>query len=202
MTLRVAPLTGDHIAAALPALARLRVTVFRDWPYLYDGSFAYEEKYLARLAAARGAIVVAAHDGEEVVGCATAAPMAEVEAEFAKPFQARGIDIARIFYCGESVLLPAYRGRGLGHAFFDHREAQARRLRNTTPGGPFSHIAFCAVMRPHEHPLRPKDYVPLDAFWRKRGYAKAEGLVCRFAWKDIDQSVETEKPMQFWMREL
>jgi GNAT superfamily N-acetyltransferase len=196
MTVLVAPLIGRDIAAGLPALARLRIAVFRDWPYLYDGSLAYEEKYLAKLAAAEGAIVAAAYDGETIVGCATAAPMAEVEAEFAEPFLARGFDIGRIFYCGESVLLPAYRGRGLGHAFFDHREAQARAL------GHFTHVAFCAVVRPDDHLLRPKDYVPLDGFWQKRGYTKVDGLVARFKWKDIDQPAETEKPMQFWMRAL
>jgi GNAT superfamily N-acetyltransferase len=196
MTIRVAPLTGRDIAAALPALARLRIGVFRDWPYLYDGSLAYEEKYLAKLAAAEGTIVVAAYDGAEIVGCATAAPMAELEAQLAEPFQARGMDIARIFYCGESVLLPAYRGRGLGHAFFDHREAQAMGL------GRFTHVAFCAVVRSESHPLRPKDYVPLDAFWGRRGYARADGIVGRFTWKDIDQPDATEKPMQFWMRAL
>jgi hypothetical protein len=46
------------------------------------------------------------------------------------------------------------------------------------------------------------DYVPLDAFWRRRGYAPVEGAVARFAWKDIDQPAETEKPLQFWMRQL
>ncbi len=196
MTLRIAPLTGTAMTDALPALARLRIAVFRDWPYLYDGTLAYEEKYLAKLAAARGAIIVAACDGAEIVGCATAAPITEVEAELSAPFRAHGYDIARIYYCSESVLLPAYRGRGVGHAFFDEREAQARRL------GGYTHAAFCAVIRPADHPLRPKDYVPLDAFWQKRGYAKANALIGRFSWKDIDQPAETEKPMQFWMRTL
>jgi GNAT superfamily N-acetyltransferase len=196
MTVSVRPLTGSALADALPAVARLRIAVFRDWPYLYDGSLAYEERYLARLAAADGAVIVAASDGGDIVGCATAAPLAEVEEDFAAPFEARGLDIARLFYCGESVLLPAWRGRGLGHAFFDHREAQARAL------GGFTHITFCAVVRPDDHPLRPQGYTGLDAFWLKRGYAKAEGLLGLFAWKDIDQSAETEKPMQFWMRPL
>ena len=196
MTVRVLPLTGKDLAAALPALARLRIAVFRDWPYLYDGSLAYEEKYLARLVAADGAVMVAACDGEAIVGCATAAPLALAGEEFAAPFRARGLNPAGFFYCGESVLLPAWRGRGLGHAFFDRREAQARAL------GGFTHIAFCAVVRPEDHPLRPKNYSPLDAFWKKRGYAKAEGLVCRFAWKDVDQPAETEKTMQFWIKPL
>ena len=46
MTIRVAPLTGAAIIPALPALARLRITVFRDWPYLYDGAMTYEQGYL------------------------------------------------------------------------------------------------------------------------------------------------------------
>lgn len=196
MTVRVAPLTGRDLAEALPAVARLRIAVFRDFPYLYDGTLEYEEKYLSKLAAARGAVIVAAYDGADIVGCATAAPLAEVEREFAEPFRARGMDVARVFYCGESVLLPRYRGQGLGHAFFDHREAQARSL------GGFTQSAFCAVVRAADHPLRPKDYVPLDAFWEKRGYRKAEGMLGHFAWKDVDRPGETEKVMQFWMKAL
>ena len=196
MTVRVEPLSGEALARGLPALARLRIAVFRDWPYLYDGSLDNEQAYLAKLAAAPGAVIVAASDGDEIIGCATAAPLAEVEGEFSAPLSAKGYDLATVLYCGESVLLPAYRGQGLGHAFFDQREAHARRL------GGLIRSAFCAVVRPNDHPLRPADYVPLDAFWSKRGYAKVDGLVGSFAWKDIDQPGETAKPMQYWMREL
>jgi GNAT superfamily N-acetyltransferase len=196
MTVRVVPLTGPDLAQGLPAAARLRISIFRDWPYLYDGTMDYEHAYLSKFAAAAGAVIVAAFDGDDIVGCATAAPLAEVEAEFAEPFRARGYDVSRIFYCGESVLLRSYRGRGLGHAFFDYREARAREL------GGFTGVTFCAVARPDDHPLRPKAYVPLDAFWRRRGYRSVEGLICHFGWKDIDQPVETKKPMQFWMKAL
>jgi GNAT superfamily N-acetyltransferase len=196
MTVRVEPLVGEALRRSLPAVARLRMAVFRSWPYLYDGTLEYEQTYLGRLAAAPGAVIVAACDGDEIIGCATAAPLAEVEGEFSEPLVAKGYDIASLLYCGESVLLPAYRGRGLGHAFFDQREAHGRNL------GGLTHSTFCAVQRPADHPLRPKDYVPLDAFWTKRGYAKVDGLVGTFAWKDIDQPDETAKPMQYWMREL
>jgi GNAT superfamily N-acetyltransferase len=196
MSVRIAPLTGVALPGGLAAVARLRIAVFRAWPYLYDGSLAYEAEYLETFAAAEGAVIVAAYDGEEIIGCATGAPLEAVEGEFAAPFRAAGRDVARIFYCGESVLLPGYRGQGIGHAFFDHREAQARAL------GRFRQVAFCSVVRPPDHPLRPADYVPLEAFWRKRGYAMVDGLVGSFTWKDIDQSTETAKPMQFWMRDL
>lgn len=196
MNIPVARLTGLDLKAALPELARLRMTVFRDWPYLYDGTLDYEEAYLAKLAAGRGALVVAAYDDRRMIGAATGAPLAGQAEEFAAPFQARGFDIGRIFYFGESVLLKPYRGRGLGHAFFDEREAHAR------DAGPFTHTAFCGVVRPDNHPMRPADYVPLDAFWRKRGYEKMDGMVASFAWKDIGETAETAKPMQFWMKAI
>jgi GNAT superfamily N-acetyltransferase len=196
MTVRVEPLVGDALARGLPALARLRITVFRSWPYLYDGTLDYEQAYLHKLSAAPGAVIVAASDGDEIIGCATAAPLDEVEGAFSAPLAMSGYNVGRMLYCGESVLLPAYRGQGLGHAFFDEREAHGRTL------GGLTHSTFCGVVRPEDHPLRPTDYVPLDAFWLKRGYVKVEGLVGSFAWKDIDQADETAKPMQYWMREL
>jgi GNAT superfamily N-acetyltransferase len=192
----VARLTGASLHSALPELARLRIMVFRDWPYLYDGSLEYEQGYLAKLAAAEGAVVVAAFDGDAMIGAATGSPMIGQAAEFAAPFKAQGFDIERIFYFGESVLLKDYRGQGLGHAFFDHREAHARQA------GPFTHTAFCGVVRPDDHPMRPADYVPLDAFWRKRGYERMEGMLASFAWKDIGEAAETKKPMQFWMKAI
>ena len=196
MALEVRSLTGPDLVAVLPALARLRMVVFRDWPYLYDGSLAYEEDYLAKFAAAKGAVCIAAYDGPEIIGASTGQPMVETDIEFIEPFEKAGYDIARVFYCGESVLLADYRGHGLGHAFFDGREAQARRL------GGFATSTFCRVVRPDNHPLKPKDYRPLDPFWRKRGYAPVEGLVATYVWKDVDQPEATPKTMQFWVKQL
>lgn len=196
MTIPVAPLTGTAFADALPDLARLRMTVFRDWPYLYDGTLEYEQGYLRKFSESPGAVIVAASDGPRIVGAATASPMVGHADAFAEPFRARGYDVSRIFYFGESVLLREYRGRGIGHAFFDRREAHARSL------GGYTHTTFCAVVRPPDHPMKPLDYVPLDAFWQRRGYTRMEGLVGHYAWWDIGDAEETAKPMQFWMKAL
>jgi len=196
MAILVEPLIGPALAAALPALARLRIEVFRAFPYLYDGTTEYEAWYLGRFARIEGAVVVAAFDAEELVGAATAAPLAGELDAFRRPLAERGFDVDRIFYFAESVLRPRYRGRGIGHQFFDRREAHARQLAG------FTHATFCAVVRPEDHPARRGDYRALDAFWRGRGYAPVEGLTTTFEWKEIGEERATAKTMQFWIKAL
>lgn len=193
--MKVRVLTGDQLDDALDDVARLRITVFRDWPYLYDGDFDYERRYLQAYQNSENAILVGAYDGDWLVGASTGAPLMDHAKDFADAFRDRDLDMSRIFYCAESVLLPKYRGRGIGHTFFDLRERHAR-------AQGFDHICFCSVQRPNDHPMRPDTYRALDAFWEKRGYAPEPGLIASFSWKDVDQSVETRKPLQFWMRKL
>ena len=191
----VRPLVGPERDAALEDVARLRIAVFRDWPYLYDGDLEYERAYLEPYRDNPRAALIGAFDSDRLVGAATGTPLEDHADEFGGALAGIGVPMAQVFYCAESVLLPAYRGLGIGHRFFDERESHARALGRT-------HVAFCAVQRPADHPARPAGYRPLDAFWRARGYAPVPGAIARFAWRDLGDSVETEKPLQFWMRAL
>ncbi|NBD29227.1 MAG: GNAT family N-acetyltransferase [Alphaproteobacteria bacterium] len=191
----VRPLTGADLEQALPDVAWLRMAVFRDWPYLYDGSFDYEHSYLQSYRDSAGAILVGAFDGARLVGAATGTPMEDHAEDFARAFEGQGLALTDIFYCAESVLLPEYRGQGVGHAFFDAREEHARALGRT-------YSAFCGVIRPYDHPMKPEGYRPLDDFWRKRGYEKLPGVVAHFDWTDLGDAEQTSKPLQFWMRRL
>lgn len=186
-------LTGADLDAALDDVAALRIRVFRDWPYLYDGDVAYERRYLETYRTSPGAVLVGAFEGDRLVGAATGTPLAEHADEFAEAFEATDIEISSVFYCAESVLLAGYRGQGIGHRFFDLREAHAKALG-------FDRSAFCAVIRPANHPLKLKSYRPLDGFWQARGYRPLPGVVAKFGWKDLDAKEETFKPMQFWLK--
>ncbi|MCR9135740.1 MAG: GNAT family N-acetyltransferase [Alphaproteobacteria bacterium] len=193
VTLRT--LTGDALKAALDDLAMLRITVFREWPYLYEGDLDYERRYLSKFAASDGAVIIGAFDGDRLVGAATGAPLIDHFDDFAEPFQKAGLLPEHYFYFGESVLLADYRGQGIGVRFFTEREVAARR-------NGFDRVVFCGVIRPDDHPSRSANYVPLDGFWRNRGYRPMPGMICEFSWRDIGDAHETPKPMQFWTREL
>lgn len=187
MTVDVIRATGADLAGYLDALAALRIAVFREPPYRYDGDLAYETRYLATYAASPEALVVIARDGGRVVGASTALPLLAHGDDVVPPLARAGYDPARVYYFGESVLEPAYRGRGLGARFFVEREARARELGYAT-------AAFCAVERPDHS----GDY----GLWRRAGFTRRLDIVGQMRWRDVGASEETAKPMVFWTKEL
>jgi GNAT superfamily N-acetyltransferase len=186
--------SGDELVNYIPELARLRIEVFRDFPYLYDGSYDYEKTYLQTYIDTPESVIILALDDDKVVGASTALPMRHETESLKQPFIEQGYNLDEVFYCSESVLDKSYRGLGLGVRFFEQREAHAAEL------GGFKYITFCCVQRPLDHPRRPADYVPLDQFWHKRGYVKHPELKTTYTWKDLDDSEETPKPMTFWLK--
>ncbi len=188
--------TGDQIHPYLDELARLRIEVFKEYPYLYDGSIDYETEYLTSYAACPESLVVGAFRDDSLVGASTGLPMTDAAEEFKAPFSAQGQDVDRIFYFGESVMKKACRGTGIYARFFAEREGYARSL------GRFDRVCFCAVERPGDHPGRPSGYRPLDDYWNRRGYTRHPDFSTRFLWKDLDESEESPKKMVFWIKPL
>lgn len=196
MSVSTQVVTGRNLLPYIADLARLRIEVFRAYPYLYAGTEDYEARYLQTYIQADNAMAVLALADGQVIGASTGVPMRNESETFKLPFIEAGIDPNSLFYCGESVLLPAFRGRGIYQTFFQQRENFARRL----PG--LRHICFCGVVRPGEHPLKPADYQSLDPVWRHFGYQPRPDLIAHFPWQDIDQSEPTQHPMMFWMKDL
>ena len=191
----IVAVTGRAIEAHLDALAALRLAVFQEYPYLYLGDREYEQRYLASYAETAAGLVVLALDAGRVVGASTALPLAQHSDEVVPPLERAGFPAASVYYFGESVLERPYRGRGLGRAFFEHRERRARELG-------FRTAAFCAVERPADHPRRPPGYCGHDELWTSCGFHRRPDITATFSWRDLDEPGESAKPMTFWIKEL
>jgi hypothetical protein len=194
-SLKIRTFRGSDIKPYLADIARLRIEVFREFPYLYDGSQEYEEKYLSTYIDSPESIAVLVFDNDAIVGASTALPLADETEEFRRPFLREGIDPDSVFYCGESILRKAWRGHGIYPEFFRLREEAAY-------SGSFDLISFCAVDRPDNHPLKPHDYRPLDPVWQKFGYTRHPELHTTYRWKDLGDEEESDKPMIFWLKPL
>ena len=187
---------GAEITPHINALAQLRITVFREYPYLYSGSLDYEKNYLKTYVNSPSSIAVLVFDESRIVGASTGLPLKDETQEFKKPFEDHMFDIESIFYCGESILLKPYRGRGLYSEFFSRREKHAATLEL------IDKITFCSVSRPENHPLKPRHYRPLNPVWEKFGYKEQPHLNTRYTWQDVNEQDESPKKMVFWLKKL
>lgn len=193
--LKIICLKGQKALPFISDLAQLRIKIFREYPYLYEGDVEYENNYLRTYVDCSESFIVLVKDKERVVGVSTAVPLQFEMAECKKPFLDHGMVITEIFYLGESVLLPEYRGQGIYKSFFKERESAAREYGAKT-------TAFCAVERSEQDLRKPKDYVPLDTIWRHFGYEKHPELCAYFEWKEIGEKAQSPKPMHFWLKRL
>lgn len=187
---------GAEIQSVINDLAELRITIFRDFPYLYDGTFEYEKNYLQTYVKSQKSFLFAVYDNDKMVGATTCIPLADETPDVQEPFVKAGMDLSKFFYFGESILLSQYRGLGHGHRFFDEREAHVRSF------GEFGTTCFCSVVRDEEHFAKPADYQPLDTFWCKRGYEKQPQLKSQFQWLDIGETEESFKTMIYWSKQI
>jgi len=196
MSIDIRRFSGSGAHPYIKDLARLRIEVFREFPYLYDGNYDYESDYLHRYLEVPDCVVVIALDDDRVVGVSTGLPLAAEKDGVKQPFIKQEYDPGEVFYFGESVLERSYRGKGVGVRFFEEREAHVRSLNR------FEYTTFCAVQREIDHHRQPGDYIPLDRFWTKRGYRRHPELHTTFSWQDLDEQSESPKPMVFWLKRI
>jgi len=168
--------------------------VFREFPYLYAGSLAYEESISPPTPGAPQRAVIV-RDGGRVVGASTGLPLVAETAEFARPS-------SRMATAGGDLLLRRigmlreYRGRGLYREFF----AGANGMR--APSAGFRWMALCGVVRPENHPGDPPTTCRSMRIWQKFGYTRSSELVTQYEWQDLDETAPSAKDMLFWLKAL
>lgn len=185
-------LTGPAILQHLDEVARLRMSVFSEYPYRYSGDVSYERDYLKPLATSTHAVVVLARSGGRIIGASTAYPLTEAAPELQKPFAENGTDLSTVFYFGESVVEPQFRGAGIGKEFF------MRRIGHSAQSEQFETYTFCAIERPNGSPPAPDDYRSPVLLWQRMGFERQPQLQANLAWREHGDSEPKVHTMTFW----
>ncbi len=188
-------LTGSAVENCLEELATLRINIFHEYPYLYDGCREDELKYLRLYMGTPEAFVLSATDSGAMIGAATGIPLRYEQETMINPFAGTSYRVDELFYIGEVLFYPLYRDRGLGIRLLGRIEEYVRNLGN------YRYLTCATVERPENHEQRPESYVPIDRFLGRTGFIKLPGITTSFAWKEIDGS-NREHPMQFWVKDL
>lgn len=188
-------LTGTAIADVLDDLATLRLEIFQEYPYLYEGRREDELHYLATYAKTPDAVAILAYDGSTVIGAATGMPLIHEDAQICDAFAGTTLPLDEIYYVGELLFRPAFRNGGLGRKLLARLERHIRSL------GSYRTLTCATVERPDDHPLRPPDYLPITRFLARTGFIRLSGVTTPFMWLETD-GVKRNHPMQFWIKEL
>lgn len=186
--------SGKEITNYIHEMGTLRVDMFHEYPYLYEGTLAYEEEYLNIYAQSDNSLIVMVRDKEKLVGMLTGLPLADWFDIVFDPFEKAGYNPSDVYYIGEGMLLEPYRGKFSYTPLIEKQEVIAKRV-----GAKY--ISFCTVNRPDNHPQKPKDYRPLNGVWKRLGYREC-GVIAEFEWTDVGETQPTKKPMQFWLKKL
>lgn len=194
--IKIVSFTHEQVQMFIPEIAKLRIEVFKEYPFLYAGDIDYEKRYLEKFMMMKNAVIVAAYNGNTIVGISTAYPFEYENKELKQVFIDAGLSPTNYYCFGESVLQKRYRGQGIGKAFFAHREQYARLLKT------YKHLCFYTSMREKDDPKKPLDYRPLDPFWTAQGFKKHPELVGMVSYQEIDKVEETPHPMVFWIKNL
>jgi GNAT superfamily N-acetyltransferase len=168
-------LKGAQIKSIEESFADLRITIFREYPYLYEGDSSTEKQYFAMFG--DSALCIIAIDGSAIVGIIIGIPLQDAFKRLLEPLTEAPIQ--KMFYLADLLVLKSYRGQRIGHTLYELFEKEVQKT------GQFTTIIIREIFKSHDDPKKPSDYHSLDLFWNKRGFKKMEGFSQQDKWKAI-----------------
>jgi len=194
--IKIVAFTGREIDAVIPKLADLRIEIFAEYPFLYEGSLEDEKQHIKKFFAMEDAIVVAAFDQDKIVGISTAYPFIYEKESFQKLFLKHQRAPQEYFIIGEVALQKQYRRLGIGKKILQEIEAYAQKLNS------YKYFCLYTFVRSPEDPRRPSDYYPETIFWKNRGFVEHPELHATVAYREIGESKKTPKKIRFWTKDI
>jgi GNAT superfamily N-acetyltransferase len=190
--------TGSTAEPYIKELGTWRLKYFKAFPYLYEGTIENEVNYGQTYTHNDQAFILIVKYKEDIIAISTGIPLeAPSMQKVSTLFQKDGFTPASVFYFGELIVSPEYRGKKIASKIIRMQESYAK-----TSG--FSTACFMTVQREKDHPLRPQNYQTPEGRWKHWGYQKTN-IEAEFEYNTLT-SPEAAKPqknkMSFWTKRL
>jgi len=178
---------GSDMEQYVNDMIRLRLTVFRESPYFYDGTEGEERAYLEQHLHSEKGLFLIAKTGDHVIGMLSGTPMKDRD-DYAYPYVKNAIPTDSIFCLGELVVEQSDHREQIGLNLYQLFEEHVRSL------GSYDTISECVVL----HPIAGEG----KSILMQVGGSKCPNLVYHCFWKEIDQEVSTDHVMEYWSKQL
>lgn len=186
----------EKIDKFIDDIARLRISIFREYPYLYDGDKAYEVDYLKKFINTEDSMLVLAFSDEKIVGALTGLPLRYEEPNVREPWIQSNRPIDQLYYFSEGLLRREFRNIGIGRRMFQLAENWVENTHR------YEAFTLATVIRSEDHPKKPAHFSSTDRFWEKLGYRKTNDMICTIPWKEVGEVQESPKPLLFWSKNI
>lgn len=200
MTITVEIHVGKDAAEYIDYVSQLRIDIFKEYPYLYEGELEYEKQYMHGYTTDKKSMIAVAKVNGELAGVSTGIPLisdSEIVADAKNVFAKQNVEVGDYYYYGEVIVLPKFRGHGITTKLYSEQNQLIQEWG-------FKHVCILTVVREENHSLKPKDYKSPDGMWKHLGFFRND-LTIDYHWPTIhpDKSVkDVNNTLEFWTKNL
>lgn len=186
---------GNEARRYSQQMARVYINMFKEFPYLYEGSIVECEKnYLEGYFISNLSRILLLFKNERVVGVSVSLPVDEVkETKIKSTFLKKQLDTSKYFYIGGTVIEEPFRSLELIRTISKYHETHAK-------NNGYSQLVFVTVKRNPFHPSQTVNYRTLEPIWQHLGYSLVEGIEVKDKWKQADTHQEEENTLHIWTK--
>ena len=186
--------TGPEAREFFEDIARLRISEFKPYPYLYDGNISCERQYLESYFVCPDTLIILVFDQGQVVGFSSSIPLVADMGEIKNTFVNANYNLEQWLYIGEVIIQDPYQRQGALNKFLEEHGKHAQNLGLTK-------LTAMFVDRPANHTLKPKDYFPTELLFEKKGWRDLQ-IDIKLKWKQVDTGQEENNTLSFWGAEV
>ncbi len=187
--------TGKDIASLLPFISEQRLKVFREYPYLYEGSFECEKEYLEGYNRSPNSAIAVAYDDGLLIGFLTGMPLKFFE-QNEESFKRNGLDAELFYYFGEVIVLPQQHRKSICMKLFEALEEHVKKLG-------YSNSSFLTIITQENNPMHPINCEPIDILC-ELGYSKST-LTKTLDWLTVQANNSSQRQshtLVYWIKKL